>query len=248
MSCTSSRTRTSAGVGGGGAPERCDTLERGLAGWTDSTLPTHRAGTHAPTHPPTPRFATPTHEPPAHPRTPSHPPPPSHKPPTHPPTRVVVKVHVNLPRPHHTARHQPVLLPCVHVALQLARALGLRQRHDRAVPPREPLLRGGGSRARWGGGGRWGRGGSGCERARPGTVRARAAAACASGAVSCCSPLLLLLLLPAAAASSVIASGPLILLLPMRACRLSSRFLSSGSPSSPRKGLCVSSTNPPVSS
>ena len=149
MSCTSSRTRTSAGVGGGGAPERCDTLERGLAGWTDSTLPTHRAGTHAPTHPPTPRFATPTHEPPAHPRTPSHPPPPSHKPPTHPPTRVVVKVHVNLPRPHHTARHQPVLLPCVHVALQLARALGLGQAHHRAVPPREPFLRGsGGSRGR----------------------------------------------------------------------------------------------------
>lgn len=39
-----------------------------------------------------------------------------------------------------TRRHEPVLLPRVHVLLQLASPLALRKRHHRAVTPLQPLL------------------------------------------------------------------------------------------------------------
>ena len=59
----------------------------------------------------------------------------------------------HLAQAHHPRGHHAVLLPRIHVPLQLARALGLRQAHDGAVAPRHALLRRGCGRQGAGSGG-----------------------------------------------------------------------------------------------
>ena len=49
---------------------------------------------------------------------------------------LIIKISVHLPQAGHARSHEPVLLPGIHVLLQLAGPLALCQRHGAAVPPR----------------------------------------------------------------------------------------------------------------
>lgn len=142
-----------------------------------------------------------------------------------------------------TRRHQPVLLPRIHVLLQLAGPFALRQRHHCAIPALQPLLQPDGTGAQ-----RRGRMRPGCAPLTKRAGRPRGAwGSSARSSVGLTAARALPGRLPAKALPTAATLGLGARLQP-RTCIISSRFFSRGSPSSPRKGLCVSSTVPGPSS